>query len=242
MLPVDGMPVVEPGPLEMAIIEMEAEPTDQMQPGPRGGTEPGDIPGVRRNLRLPECNMDHPLMDTKTIARFEIEAEVLTGMIEAARAALPNECCGFLAGIKVGDVGRITRLLPLVNDRPTPSTFFTEPRSVLAAFRILREEHLELLAIYHSHPTSAPVPSQFDLRGNTYGPTIAWAIVSLAEATPEVRFWWLDESSYRSIGEIEVCLGEAGVKLRDGRVMIEAVPQHGNLAKACGVEPPGEVG
>jgi proteasome lid subunit RPN8/RPN11 len=53
------------------------------------------------------------------------------------------------------------------------------------------------LAIYHSHPTAAPVPSKKDIKRNTYGPAVAWVIIGLAGAAPEVRAWWLSESGYR---------------------------------------------
>ena len=60
----------------------------------------------------------------------------------------------------------------------------------------MRAAGTDLLAIYHSHPTSAPVPSRRDLAGNTYGPDIPWLIVGLAAGEPEVRVWRLADTSF----------------------------------------------
>ena len=79
-------------------------------------------------------------------------------MLAHARAAMPNEACGFLAGRD-----RVTHFLPLDNAADTPRTLFeSSPRSTLAAYRRMRELNLELLAVYHSHPTSPPAPSKTD--------------------------------------------------------------------------------
>jgi proteasome lid subunit RPN8/RPN11 len=61
----------------------------------------------------------------------------------------------------------------------------------------MRESGLELLAIYHSHPSTGPVPSQRDLKRNHYGDSVVHLIVSLAASPPEVRGWWLNESGFR---------------------------------------------
>ncbi|MFO0823167.1 MAG: Mov34/MPN/PAD-1 family protein, partial [Gemmataceae bacterium] len=56
---------------------------------------------------------------------------------------------------------------------------------------------LELLAIYHSHPTSAPVPSRRDIERNSYGESVAHVIISLADAATVVKAWWLTPTDYR---------------------------------------------
>jgi proteasome lid subunit RPN8/RPN11 len=51
------------------------------------------------------------------------------------------------------------------------------------------------VAIYHSHPRWAAVPSRTDLQENHYG-SVPRIIVSLLGPTPEVRIWRLDPDSY----------------------------------------------
>jgi len=64
------------------------------------------------------------------------------------------------------------------------------------AVRDMRGLGLEIVAIYHSHPTSAPVPSRTDLERN-YSPDVMNFIISLQDGAPQVRGWWLDENSFR---------------------------------------------
>ena len=47
-------PVIHAGALELAVVEREAKWLDEVQRRARGGAEPGDIAGVRRDFRLKE--------------------------------------------------------------------------------------------------------------------------------------------------------------------------------------------
>lgn len=129
--------------------------------------------------------------------RLRVPPPVLEAMVAHARAELPHECVGFLAGTLAGGTGTASQCLPLVNELASPTAFRTEPRSVIAAFRAMRAAGTDLLAVYHSHPTSPPVPSRRDLEENTYGPGYPWVIVGLAGAEPVVRAWWLGETDFR---------------------------------------------
>jgi proteasome lid subunit RPN8/RPN11 len=134
------------------------------------------------------------------MTRLTIPRPILDEMIAHARGCLPAEGCGFLAGVG----GRVTHLLPLVNELASPTAFHTEARSVFAAFKAMRAAGTDLLAVYHSHPTAAPIPSRRDIEQNTYGPTVAWVIVGAGD---EVRAWWLGEDGYT---EAEMVVGEPG--------------------------------
>jgi proteasome lid subunit RPN8/RPN11 len=118
-----------------------------------------------------------------------------------AQAELPNECCGLLAGhlesAPDGLVGRAMRRLPLVNAAASPREFDSDPRSMLIAHKEMRKENLELLAIYHSHPTSPPVPSRTDLKRNKHGESVVNLIVSLETDVPRIKAWWLGTDQYR---------------------------------------------
>ena len=130
--------------------------------------------------------------------RLVIPPSIRDAMLAHARAELPNECVGFLAGTVADGVGTVTQCLPLVNELASPTEFLTERHpSLFAAHRAMRAAGAHELAIYHSHPTSPPVPSKKDIERNTYGPTVAWVIIGLAGDEPQVRAWWLDESGYR---------------------------------------------
>jgi proteasome lid subunit RPN8/RPN11 len=118
-------------------------------------------------------------------------------MIAQARAELPNECCGILAGTIALDDGIVSVRYPIKNDRASPVEFESEPRGLFAAHKDMRHRGLEMLAIYHSHPTSAPVPSATDLARNWYGEDVVNLIIGLAGAEPVVRVWRLAEADFR---------------------------------------------
>jgi len=117
-------------------------------------------------------------------------------MLEQARAELPNECCGLLAGTVEGGVGRVVERYALVNELASPVEFVSEARSHFAADKDMRRQGLDVLAVYHSHPTTAPVPSRKDLARN-YSEAVVNLIISLVGPEPVVRGWWLTETDYR---------------------------------------------
>lgn len=111
------------------------------------------------------------------LTRLRISTAILRTMQQHAQHEFPRECCGFLAGVTDGPTGLARVYLPLVNELASATAFRTEPRSVLAAFRRLRAEQLNLVAIVHSHPSSGGEPSATDRRENTYGESIPWLIL-----------------------------------------------------------------
>ena len=133
-----------------------------------------------------------------SFTRLHIPDLLFEEMLEHARRELPNECCGLLAGTTDGDAGRVTTRFTIRNDAASPTEYATNPRDLLAAFRAMRQTNAEPLAFYHSHPTSAAVPSAKDVTRNTYGETVVHVIVGLADETPDVRAWWLERDGYRA--------------------------------------------
>jgi proteasome lid subunit RPN8/RPN11 len=141
-------------------------------------------------------------------ARFHvlnIPRLVYEGMLWHALAEQPLECCGLLAGaIREDGVGVVKLRYPLLNAAASAIEFESEPRSHFSADRDIRRQGLEVLAVYHSHPTSEPVPSRKDLERNNW-PQAVTLIISLKTRPPTIRGWWLDADSYR---EAEWMLGD----------------------------------
>lgn len=129
--------------------------------------------------------------------RLAVPDALLEEVIAHARADAPIECCGLLAGHIAGGMGVVTARFAIANELRSPTDYRTDARGMLGAFRAMRERGLELLAIYHSHPTSAPVPSRRDIDGNTYGESVIHLIVGLGGAEPDVRGWRLTEEGYQ---------------------------------------------
>jgi proteasome lid subunit RPN8/RPN11 len=121
-------------------------------------------------------------------------------MLAQAQAELPNECCGILAGTIVngnkGRLGQVVRRYPLVNAAASPIEYLSEPKSHFAADRDMRALRIDVLAVYHSHPTSEPIPSKKD-REQNYWPDAMHLIISLMRAEPLMRAWWLTAEDFR---------------------------------------------
>jgi proteasome lid subunit RPN8/RPN11 len=134
-------------------------------------------------------------------------------MLAQAVAELPNECCGLLAGKIGGGCGVagggnyashspptihhpplatrvVSKRYPLVNAAASATEYLAEPRSLFAAHKDMRSLGLDILAIYHSHPTSPPLPSRTD-RERAFYPDVIYLIISLQTDPPVLRGWWL---------------------------------------------------
>jgi proteasome lid subunit RPN8/RPN11 len=121
--------------------------------------------------------------------------QLYEAMIQHAQAELPNECCGLLAGVHAGDVLRVEARHALINEAASPIAYLSEPRSMFQATKEMRRHDHEIVAIYHSHPTSEPIPSRTDLE-RCFSPDVVHFIIGLKGPEPLLRGWWLTESAY----------------------------------------------
>jgi proteasome lid subunit RPN8/RPN11 len=106
----------------------------------------------------------------------------------------PLECCGLLGGV----APVVSSIHPLRNADSSPVRYTADPRDAIDAIVSLRNRGAEILAIYHSHPHSAAIPSQTDLRENYWG-EMPRIIVSLAGAEPDVRIWRLGPDTFEQL-------------------------------------------
>src|SRR5262249_4581993 len=136
------------------------------------------------------------------VGRLLLPEPLYVEMLAQAQAELPNECCGLLAGKVVTTgadaVGEIVARYPLINAADMPTIEYSaEEKNLLAAHRDIDRRELDLLAIYHSHPTSDPVPSRKDRERNFYDLYAMHLIISLRDGEPKMRAWWVTTEDYR---------------------------------------------
>ncbi len=144
--------------------------------------------------------------------QLSIPRSVYEGMLWHARAEQPLECCGFLAGVVREDgVGDVRLRYPLLNAAASAVEYDAETRSLFSACKDIRRQGMEVLAIYHSHPRTEPIPSRKDLARNWWGRDVLHIIVSLTNAPPTVRVWRLNVEEYHAaewtIRDSESCTG-----------------------------------
>ena len=125
---------------------------------------------------------------------LQIPVEHHDAMVAHCLREAPLECCGLLGGF----APLVCSFHPLRNASASEVRYDADPRDLIAAVQSLRARGAEILAIYHSHPRWAAIPSQTDLAENHYG-AVPRIIVSLLGEAPEVRVWRLGADSFEEL-------------------------------------------
>lgn len=111
-----------------------------------------------------------------------LKKELLTQIIGQCQKEFPNEACGILAGRN----NTAEKVYPLTNISDNPKLCYViDSKEQLTIFKQLRNENLEMLAIFHSHIDVEAYPSKRDV-GLAFYPDSSYIIVSLAALRPPV--------------------------------------------------------
>jgi proteasome lid subunit RPN8/RPN11 len=107
------------------------------------------------------------------MARLEIDIpfDVWTIMLNHVQAVSPEEGCGVLGGR--GDRAQLA--IPVENELHSATRFRMAPEAQVEAMFRLDQLGLDLIAIYHSHPSGPAEPSLTDLAEAAY-PEAAYLI------------------------------------------------------------------
>ncbi|QAY66397.1 Mov34/MPN/PAD-1 family protein [Paenibacillus protaetiae] len=122
-------------------------------------------------------------MDNMTDIR--ITQDSLHTLTALCLSALPHECCGLLTA-PVSSNGQeaaitITGVVPVANIHPQPETGFAfDPAEWVEAYFRITKNRQHIAGMYHSHPSSPPVPSVRDLEGLPQEEASTHWIVSLS--------------------------------------------------------------
>lgn len=107
---------------------------------------------------------------------IEISKTDFNAILNHAKHAHPEECCGMFTG----DGQKVQALYPSdnISAQDKTRTFEVNPK---VRFQIIRETgERSVMGIYHSHPNGVPYPSQTD-RSMVYEPDLIWIIATLTE-------------------------------------------------------------
>ena len=106
----------------------------------------------------------------------------------------PYECCGLLLGHFGQDGKSVNETYPISNAREESAKrnrFLITPEELMRGERYARDNDLEVVGFYHSHPDSPAVPSQYDLEHAW--PTYSYIIVSTRANEATDLFSWEQE-------------------------------------------------
>ena len=110
---------------------------------------------------------------------IRVRREILGELLVQARADSQHECCGLLSGRE----GVITRIYPAANALASATEYEIAPADLFAIMRAIRDDGLELMGIYHSHPAGENRPSARDI-DRAYYPHAAYFVLSPLERAP----------------------------------------------------------
>jgi proteasome lid subunit RPN8/RPN11 len=110
-------------------------------------------------------------------------------IVEHARAELPNEACGLLAGRGQ----EVHSVHPARNADASPYRFTLDAQDQLRITFAVEDEGDDVLGVYHSHTKSKAYPSRTDVESAELLGDTAFVIVSLASDPPDIRAYRLDD-------------------------------------------------
>ena len=132
---------------------------------------------------------------------FRLSKQHADEMIAHAKADVPNECCGILAGVD-GEVKQIYRAR---NSEASPVKYNIDSKDQFRIQKEMEANGWDYLGLYHSHTFSEAYPSPTDVRLATYEdeatgekqtiwPGVLYFLVSLREPdNPEIRAFHIVE-------------------------------------------------
>jgi proteasome lid subunit RPN8/RPN11 len=131
-----------------------------------------------------------------------LNKEIAQGIRGWGARDYPNETCGAMLGVDGADSREVRALFPLTNRRDDSprNRFSITADDFRAAERAAKQQGLELLGWYHSHPDHPARPSEFD-REHAW-PWYSYVIVSVANGEPrDMTSWQLADDRSRFLPE-----------------------------------------
>ncbi len=137
---------------------------------------------------------------------LQIPNNIFKQILKQAKAEAPIEACGILAGKD----GEVEKLYKMTNADQSSNHFMMEPKEQFKVAKDIRSAGLEMLAIYHTHPTTPARLSAEDIR-LAVTPDVAYVIVSLQDTEPAVKGFLIEDGDPLSKQETNVT--EVSVKI-----------------------------
>lgn len=136
---------------------------------------------------------------------LSLSSEQIETIKAHAEADYPHECGGLLLG-HLGQENHktVVETLPMANTAEVETRhdrILIEPRALMLADRKARENGLDIIGYYHSHPDDEAIPSQFDLDHAL--PVWSYIIVSVREKKAvDWNSWEMENDRSKFIKEI----------------------------------------
>ena len=120
------------------------------------------------------------------LSTLELSQSLLDEMIAYVDQRAPLEACGLLAG----KVARAEKMIGVLNQAHSPVRFVMDPYEQLHAFDWIDSNGLDLVAIFHSHPTGPETASPTDILEAAYA--VVHVILSYTGQQWKARGFWIE--------------------------------------------------
>lgn len=130
---------------------------------------------------------------------LSVPLTVAEQLLRHARAQVPNEACGLLAGDLAA--GTATAYHPARNADESPYVYTIHPDDLLRIVLGIEDAGEDLVAIFHSHTHTPAVPSATDRRQARYPVVYLLATLSDPNASPaqSLRAWRIEDGESREV-------------------------------------------
>ena len=105
----------------------------------------------------------------------------------------PMEACGLL----VGKADRVEKVIEIRNQAQSPVRFVMDPYEQLKAFDWIETNNLDLLGIFHSHPSGPETASPTDIAEAAY--EVVHVICSRKSNDWKLRGFWISNNEAREV-------------------------------------------
>jgi proteasome lid subunit RPN8/RPN11 len=121
----------------------------------------------------------------------------------------PYECCGLMLGHIVDKLKIVEEIFPISNAREEASKrnrFLITPEEFSHGENKARQNDMEVVGFYHSHPDHRAVPSSFDLEHAW--PIYSYVIVSVIQSKAAIVLSWELEDERTEFKSEKMLIGE----------------------------------
>ena len=119
--------------------------------------------------------------------------EQLQKMIAHVDNHAPLEACGLLAGRG----STVESVIVVQNQAQSPVRYVMDPIKQLHAFEWIESNGLDLIGIFHSHPTGPETVSPTDIAEAAYA--VVYVILARVDGTWRARGFWIEHGDFREV-------------------------------------------
>lgn len=130
----------------------------------------------------------------KNLEFLIIPEGIFEEMIAHCRENYPNEACGILAGIG----NEVKKIYKMTNIDHSPVSYMLDSKEQFKVMKDIRMNNLSMLAIFHSHPSSAALPSKKDVDLAFYD-EVVYIIISLMDRETVVKGFLIKSGDVREV-------------------------------------------